>query len=140
MPTETDEILGYDADHDDPRQYCPHGAFIGSWWGPDYLCGACEQGISAAAYRYSGIQRNIFAWEDRLGWFCRLADNTAEVVEHKSPTYRNWFRNIVVDLVLTKYDESMAIMHQINLAHGQLVYFWLDHPDFDPDDESQWGY
>lgn len=33
---------GYDADRDDPSQYCKHGTFIGSWWGPDYLCGQCE--------------------------------------------------------------------------------------------------
>lgn len=43
---ELDEELGYDADHDDPRQYCEHGTFIGSWWGPDYLCGWCEMGVS----------------------------------------------------------------------------------------------
>jgi hypothetical protein len=32
----------YDEDYGDPRQYCRHGSFIGSWWGPDYLCGQCE--------------------------------------------------------------------------------------------------
>jgi hypothetical protein len=39
-----DEQLGYDADHNDSSQYCRHGSFIGSWWGPDYLCGYCESG------------------------------------------------------------------------------------------------
>jgi hypothetical protein len=43
---ETDELLGYDADHDDSSQYCAHGTWIGSWWGPDYLCQWCEDGIS----------------------------------------------------------------------------------------------
>ena len=38
------ERLGYDADIDDPGQYCSHGTFIGSWWGPDYLCYYCETG------------------------------------------------------------------------------------------------
>ena len=47
FPTsETDDILGYDANHNDDSQYCQHGTFIGSWWGPDYLCGWCEDGIS----------------------------------------------------------------------------------------------
>ena len=41
---ETNARLGYDADVADPSQYCRHGTFIGSWWGPDYLCGACEMG------------------------------------------------------------------------------------------------
>lgn len=36
--------LGYDADVSDSRQYCRHGTFVGSWWGPDYLCPACEMG------------------------------------------------------------------------------------------------
>jgi hypothetical protein len=36
--------LGYDADISDPGQYCRHGTFIGSWWGPDYMCFKCEMG------------------------------------------------------------------------------------------------
>ena len=32
----------YDWDRNDSSQYCKHGNFIGSWWGPDILCGACE--------------------------------------------------------------------------------------------------
>jgi hypothetical protein len=40
----TNDQLGYDADVSDPSQYCRHGTFIGSWWGPDYTCGACESG------------------------------------------------------------------------------------------------
>jgi hypothetical protein len=34
----------YDWDTSDPRQHCRHGKFIGSWWGPDVLCGQCEYG------------------------------------------------------------------------------------------------
>lgn len=34
----------WDWDYDDPRQRCPHGTFIGSWWGPDLLCPQCESG------------------------------------------------------------------------------------------------
>ena len=34
--------LAYDGDLSDPKQRCRHGTFIGSWWGPDYLCPACE--------------------------------------------------------------------------------------------------
>lgn len=34
--------LPYDGDLDDPSQRCKHGTFIGSHWGPDYLCPACE--------------------------------------------------------------------------------------------------
>lgn len=36
--------LPYDGDLNDPKQRCRHGTFIGSWWGPDYLCLQCELG------------------------------------------------------------------------------------------------
>jgi hypothetical protein len=41
---EINEQLGWDADVTDSRQYCKHGVFIGSWAGPDYMCGRCEMG------------------------------------------------------------------------------------------------
>jgi hypothetical protein len=34
----------FDWDRNDSRQYCKHGTFIGSRWGPDILCGPCEMG------------------------------------------------------------------------------------------------
>jgi hypothetical protein len=34
----------WDWDKSDPSQYCRHGRFIGSWWGPDIMCMACELG------------------------------------------------------------------------------------------------
>lgn len=34
----------WDWDREDPRQYCHHNRFIGSWWGPDILCLDCEMG------------------------------------------------------------------------------------------------
>lgn len=39
-------MTNYDEDYNDPGQRCVHGTFVGSWWGPDYLCGWCEDGIS----------------------------------------------------------------------------------------------
>ena len=57
MTSDLDEQLGYDADHDDPRQYCEHGTFIGSWWGPDYLCHWCEMGYSRAEFDAEMRQR-----------------------------------------------------------------------------------
>ena len=32
----------FDWDRNDDNQYCKHGTFIGSWWGPDLMCLACE--------------------------------------------------------------------------------------------------
>lgn len=47
---ETNDALGYDADVTDASQYCKHGTFIGSWWGPDYLCVWCETGEDPPPY------------------------------------------------------------------------------------------
>ena len=38
--------LPFDGDLSDPSQRCEHGTFTGSWWGPDYMCGMCESGVS----------------------------------------------------------------------------------------------
>lgn len=42
--TDYEEGDQYDWDRNDDNQRCKHGTFIGSWWGPDVLCGACEFG------------------------------------------------------------------------------------------------
>ena len=46
MAIEQDYEYGdeWDWDKNDSSQYCEHGKFIGSWWGPDILCGKCEAG------------------------------------------------------------------------------------------------
>lgn len=41
----------WDWDFSDESQYCVHGRFIGSWWGPDVLCGYCEDGVSLEEYQ-----------------------------------------------------------------------------------------
>lgn len=67
--------LPYDGDLDDPSQRCQHGTFIGSHWGPDYLCPACEcphdnfeDGICTygCGYRQDGTPepRTLCDWED----------------------------------------------------------------------------
>jgi hypothetical protein len=40
-PSAVDE---YGGDFNDPSQRCRHGTFIGTWSGPDYMCGWCESG------------------------------------------------------------------------------------------------
>lgn len=32
----------WDWDRNNNSQYCKHGTFIGSWWGPDIMCFECE--------------------------------------------------------------------------------------------------
>ena len=103
MTNELDDQLGYDADHDDPRQYCEHGTFIGSWWGPDYLCHWCEAGVSVEEMRESLRQQAIHQLRSRLVPLADVSDlfNTMPAhdrvrlivhcvpwaMEHYGPTY-----------------------------------------------------
>lgn len=54
--TEDPRYLEYDGDLQDENQRCEHGKFIGSWWGPDILCGYCESGISTEEMERGHLQ------------------------------------------------------------------------------------
>lgn len=66
----------YDEDYSDPRQRCQHGTFIGSWWGPDYLCGWCEDGVSRseqlAALRAQARYRQTREVREALEWWVAI--------------------------------------------------------------------
>lgn len=91
MPTETDEILGYDADHDDPSQYCRHGTWIGSWWGPDYLCGWCEDGISVEE-----MNRILDAQAERNRQRFMFRGLAEKFTAAMPPSIPDGYRNVVV--------------------------------------------
>lgn len=87
-----DEELGYDADHDDASQFCEHGNFIGSWWGPDYLCQWCEDGISVAEMRsiiMAARQREADEIE-------RWADHALRVLREEATDHRKRARHLCV--------------------------------------------
>lgn len=65
-----------DAEYYEERQaaggwsnYCIHGTYIGDPYGPDYLCGACEDPESYSTYQeaiaLARVQANI--WNDAAG-------------------------------------------------------------------------
>lgn len=56
----------YDWDRTDPDQHCKHGTFIGSWWGPDLMCWACEQGLTDAEYRAYCLNRTRRELQERI--------------------------------------------------------------------------
>lgn len=64
--------------------YCVHGTYIGSWWGPDYLCGPCEDGVSD--YEYA------------LGMAYAEAERRARVARE------TYFRDVLVPLVGRVYE------------------------------------
>jgi hypothetical protein len=83
-----DDELGYDADHNDDSQYCIHGTFIGSWWGPDYLCGWCEDGVSVAEmHAYYRTQR-----ERKVRDTLRIRDAVVKAVPITAQSLDWWVR------------------------------------------------
>ena len=97
--TESDR---WDWDQSDDSQYCQHGTFIGSWWGPDILCGWCEDGIS-----YVSMRRALKAQARRA--LAREAEqldaafaNLMESVGYKS-SLATWFTSYIMDHVEPKH-------------------------------------
>lgn len=63
----------YDWDQSNDSQYCEHGTFIGSHWGPDLMCGWCEDGVSLSEYRQAmerqaAQRRRKLDDKDTLDW------------------------------------------------------------------------
>jgi hypothetical protein len=66
-------MTAHDEDYDDPRQRCQHGTFIGSWWGPDYLCGRCEDGVSVHEMHRILAEQRAWRWQARAVYDAMVA-------------------------------------------------------------------
>ncbi len=78
------EFLEQVEEYRNTPEYCEHGTYVGSWWGPDYLCGGCEEGYTITnldAYR-RGLQvaRN---WEIE-----RLSERVVSFIEFNGSNRR----------------------------------------------------
>jgi len=56
----------WDWDKGDSRQYCKHGTFIGSWWGPDLMCWKCEIGDDEVRLDESAPDPDSAEWVEEL--------------------------------------------------------------------------
>jgi hypothetical protein len=83
------------------RSYCRHGIFVGDPYGPDYMCGWCEDGISDADYeamvaRTATIVRRVEALSPRLGhlidltWTTDLTDEDLARLGHRIARLSIW--------------------------------------------------
>lgn len=91
----------YDEDMDDSSQYCEHGRFIGSWWGPDYMCGYCEMGTTAAEYklicfnaRYSRIVNREATKASLLYLFLKNGVAPEFILEHMNEFWGRYSRYV----------------------------------------------
>lgn len=78
-------MTSYDEDYTDPKQRCIHGTFIGSWWGPDYLCQYCEEGIGLEEYEAICAYRTISSQLQAPG---HMFDGALNALWVHCPSYR----------------------------------------------------
>ena len=109
--------LDYDGDTSDASQYCVHGTFIGSWWGPDYLCGWCEDGVSVEELRGIRYQNAIHAWKKQRGeifMWLRVARTIMQDPKIRSlPIDRQWsIREWSVWITAQKLDEFAELLER----------------------------
>lgn len=94
------EVERWDGDPSDDRQYCIHGTFIGSWWGPDYLCGYCESGVTRAEFKE--IQRQARLRPLREGEKC-ITNLHTYVNQQGASRLLTWSEVVGVSLMLAEH-------------------------------------
>lgn len=111
-------------DYATSSDYCIHGTYLGSWAGPDYMCGACESGADIGvtyltydvrlrvlnedrSLRYEGSKMGSY-WhvEDARDKVRELVDEWAEYTTEK-PTTTLADDEYRTELVLDKGNEPL---------------------------------
>lgn len=100
----------YDENYGDPRQYCRHGSFIGSWWGPDYLCGQCESSEDDPSLNemIGGIYDRIHEQKirrDAVSDFFREMARMGDVPSHYVQSYL-YLLNVIEDRISSILEEK----------------------------------
>lgn len=141
MVTQLDEELGYDADHDDERQYCQHGTWIGSWWGPDYLCQFCEDGITKEQAELIRIDNAIHRakHDGRIAVWINMAD-CMHKNPHKHPfsaMLATWMTNM---LLQDAYQEEIQLhLKQLRRLQARRRLFVYRHPTVEAELEAKYS-
>lgn len=111
----------YDEDYQDPEQRCIHGTFIGSWWGPDYLCGYCEDGTSLDDFQAIGHYRTISAATTAPG---HTADNVLRTLWETAPATRPWVLSALAGNTVHGYPSvqfyEQYVHEELAIAHANL--------------------
>lgn len=125
----------WDWDRNDSSQHCRHGTFIGSWWGPDILCGACEDGLSVEADRYCKLRTAVRRAEDHpLMWTARTIDTGLGGIPFNANT-----ATLLTAAVLNHYDEYAAQLRYIRRCKAAVRLFRIHHPNIDRELEEAYA-
>ena len=114
--------MSYDEDYQDPRQRCKHGTFIGSWWGPDYLCMDCEMGTSDYEYVIGKAHEVLWRAQSQFGeqwdW---LTDETFDRMMSNLPDRYKWtLVNLRVWVIMKDHEYITNQLRRIRRAKLRL--------------------
>lgn len=90
-------LKGYEDSPDYHPHYCKHGAYVGDPYGPDYMCGPCEDGTddyatalwwakNAARERMDAFTRDVLA--PAIGLAARSDEFKALAESHQTAIFR----------------------------------------------------
>lgn len=61
--------------------YCVHGTYIGTWWGPDYMCGTCEMGVTDDEIALGSARVIVDRWDTRMSMVNNVIDSCRDAGE-----------------------------------------------------------
>jgi len=95
---------------EEPDYRCPHGVYTGDPYGPDFMCGFCEDGTSDEEYRAYHVYLDM---ESRLSWAaCALSDRRKEV-----GGFNTWQGTVLMDTL-------MQVLHAQRRFEGKTNSFY----------------
>lgn len=99
----------YDWDQSDPRQHCKHGTFIGSWWGPDILCGPCEDGSPDITIRQLREAKQDVV-DRQLKWWGNFGGVIATITREENAMLSDFVKSVVArhNAEQDRWDEDIA--------------------------------
>lgn len=123
----------YDEDLNDSNQRCKHGTFIGSWWGPDYLCGLCEMGADYHAHvDYTLYSLSIVTDGER---FVTPTNTTSrEKIEREAAMWADLLPGSIVTIV------ERSDTREVWMTYDEAVSEGIISPDDDDTDGEPRGY
>lgn len=125
----------WDWDREDPNQYCRHGSFIGSWWGPDILCMNCEIDEDPTLNEMiRPFDKKVEDVEKYIQYLKDIILHTIEIIDNDLDGYRFLSDfNLVIEKMMKDYEvRKVSLINQKDKLYNKYIEHCED-PDNDRD-------
>lgn len=125
----------WDWDKEDPRQYCHHGKFIGSWWGPDILCMDCEIGEDPTLNEIlQSTQVRIDKYEMYIEYLKNIIMHTIDIIEKDVSGY-NFLSdfNPHIEQMMNQYKKVVSALNNEKKEVYEKYIVFCEDPETDRD-------